>query len=104
MVGPLANPVNDICLPLKKYGDLKSLAAAAMFLLFFEIHKTGADPGFQVREAHLKKLRWAEGGAKIFGVFVWKITILRHKNLIFSNYRGAPPPPESAPAKEVFGV
>jgi hypothetical protein len=31
---------------------------------------TGADPGFQVRVgAHLKKLRRAEGGAKMFGVF-----------------------------------
>jgi hypothetical protein len=31
---------------------------------------TGADPGFQVRGgAHLKKLRRAEGGAKMFGVF-----------------------------------
>jgi hypothetical protein len=30
----------------------------------------GADPGFQVRGgAHLKKLRRAEGGAEIFGVF-----------------------------------
>ena len=29
----------------------------------------GADPGFRVRGAHLKKLRWAEGGANIFGVF-----------------------------------
>ena len=29
----------------------------------------GADPGFQVRGAHLKKLRLAEGGAKMFGVF-----------------------------------
>jgi hypothetical protein len=29
----------------------------------------GADSGFQVRGAHLKKLRQAEGGAKIFGVF-----------------------------------
>ena len=65
----------------------------------------------------LKKLRRAEGGANIFGVFrvknhdftpkksyffqlrkeapklfgyfVWKITILRQKNLIFSNFRGA---------------
>jgi hypothetical protein len=32
--------------------------------------KSGADPGFQVRgRAHLKKLRRAERGAKIFGVF-----------------------------------
>jgi hypothetical protein len=30
---------------------------------------SGADPGFQVRGAHLKKLRRSEGGAKIFGVF-----------------------------------
>jgi hypothetical protein len=34
---------------------------------------TGADPGFQVRGAHLKKLRRAEEGAKIFGVFRVKI-------------------------------
>ena len=31
--------------------------------------KPGADPGFRVRGAHLKKLRRAEAGAKIFGVF-----------------------------------
>ena len=30
---------------------------------------SGADPGFQVRGAHLKKLRRAEGGAKIVEVF-----------------------------------
>jgi hypothetical protein len=33
----------------------------------------GVDPGFQVRGgrvAHVKKLRRAEGGAKIFGVFL----------------------------------
>ena len=71
----------------------------------------GADPGFQVRGAHLKKLRRSEGGAKNFGVFrvknhdftpknsdffqmqrearkflgyfVWKITILRKKIIFF---------------------
>ena len=32
-------------------------------------HSTEAVPGFQVRGAHLKKLRRAEGGEKIFGVF-----------------------------------
>ena len=38
----------------------------------FNISYTGADPGFQVRggEAHLKKSRRAEGGAKMFGYFV----------------------------------
>ena len=30
---------------------------------------SGADPGFKVRGAHLKKLRRAEGGSKIVGVF-----------------------------------
>ena len=36
---------------------------------------SGADPGFQVRGggAQLKKLRRAEGGAKIVGVFRVKI-------------------------------
>jgi hypothetical protein len=37
------------------------------------ISYTGADPGFQARgRAHLKKLRRAEGGAKIFGVICVK--------------------------------
>jgi hypothetical protein len=34
-----------------------------------KIHCPGADPGFQVRGAHLKKLRRAKEGANIFGVF-----------------------------------
>ena len=50
---------------------------------------TGADPGFQVREgAHLKKLRRAEGGAKILGVFRVKNHDFTQKNLIFPNFRG----------------
>ena len=53
--------------------------------------------------AHLKKMRWAEGGAKILGYFVWKITILRQKNNIFSNFRGAaPPPPLPGSAPEIY--
>jgi hypothetical protein len=51
----------------------------------------GADPAFQVRGAHLKKLRRAEGGAKFFFYFVWKITILRQKNQIFAIFLSAPP-------------
>ena len=62
---------------------------------------TGADPGFQVRGgAHLKKLRRAEGGTKMFGVFRVKNYDFTPKNLIFSNFRGrAPgvPPSVSAP-------
>ena len=53
---------------------------------------SGADPGFQVRGggggAALKKLRRAEGGAKI----VWVFRVINHdftpKNLIFSNCGG----------------
>jgi hypothetical protein len=88
---------------------------------------SGADPGFQVRGGALKKIApsggkhenvWgkitillqkilffpiAEGGAKIFGYFVWKITILRQQIIFFPILgRGgrAPgaPPPGSAPA------
>ena len=64
----------------------------------------GADPGFQVRGgAHLKKLRRAEGGAKILGVFRVKNHDFTPKNHIFSNFGGGgaahrvAPPPGSAP-------
>jgi hypothetical protein len=49
---------------------------------------TGADPGYQVRGAHLKKLSRAEGGAKIVGVFRVKNHDFTPKNHIFSNFRG----------------
>jgi hypothetical protein len=49
----------------------------------------GADPGFQVRGAHLKKLRRAEGSAKFLGYFVGKITILRQKIIFFPILGGA---------------
>jgi hypothetical protein len=59
-------------------------------------HVSGADPGFQVsRGAHLKKLRRAEGGAKIFGVFRVKNHDFTTKNHIFPILRGA---------REIFGV
>jgi len=62
----------------------------------------GADPGFQVRGAHLKKSRRAEGGSKVFWVFRVKNHDFTQKNHIFSNFRwgrapSAPPPPGSAP-------
>jgi hypothetical protein len=68
---------------------------------------SGADTGFQVRGAHLKKLRRAEGSAKIVGVFRVKNHDFTPKNHIFSNFRGggghAPgaPPPGSAPAIQI---
>ena len=50
--------------------------------------EAGADPGFQVRGAHLKNSRRAEGGAKIFGVFRVKNHDFMQKNHIFSNFSG----------------
>ena len=59
------------------------------------------DLGFQVGGgAHLKKLRRAEGGAEIFGVFRVKNHDFTPKNHIFSNFKeGARRvrPPGSAP-------
>ena len=51
--------------------------------------QTGADPGFQVRGggAHLKKLRRAEGGEKILGVFRVKNHDYTPKNHIFFQLR-----------------
>jgi hypothetical protein len=51
----------------------------------------GADPGFQVRGAHLRKLHRAEGGAKIFGLFRVKNHDFTQNNHIFSNFRGGAP-------------
>jgi hypothetical protein len=77
--------------------------------------KQGRIQDFKLGGAHLKKLRRAEGGAKMFGVFrdksrfyakksyffqlrreaqkflgyfVWKIMILRQKIIFCSNFRG----------------
>ena len=47
-----------------------------------------ADLGFQVRGAHLEKLRRAVGGGNIFGVFRVKNHDFTPKNHIFSNFRG----------------
>ena len=43
---------------------------------------------FKLGGAHFKKLRRAEGGAKIFGVFRMKNHHFTQKNHIFSNFRG----------------
>ena len=43
---------------------------------------------FKLRGAHLKKLRRAEGGAKILGVFRVKNHDFTPKDHIFSNFRG----------------
>jgi hypothetical protein len=61
-------------------------SSSAMTLIMYILRSIGADPGFQVRGAHLKKLRRAEGGAKMFGVFRVKNHDFTPKNLIFSDY------------------
>ena len=64
--------------------------------MFLDEHRSGADPGFQVRGgAYLKKLRRAEGGAKIFGVFRVKNHDFTPKNHIFPILGGT---------REIFGV
>jgi hypothetical protein len=56
---------------------------------------------FKIGGAHLKKLRRAEGGAKIFGVYRVKNNDFTPKNHIFSNFRGGArrvrPPPLNPP-------
>ena len=64
---------------------------------------TGADPEFQARGAHLKKLRRTEGGANNCGVFRVKNHDFKPKILFFPILGGGarrvrtPPPPGSAP-------
>ena len=46
----------------------------------------GVDPGIQVRGAHLKKLRRAEGGGEIFEIFRVKNHDFTPKNHIFFQF------------------
>jgi hypothetical protein len=66
---------------------------SAIFQLYFE----GRIQDFKLGGAHLKKLRRAEGGAKILGVFRVENHDFTPKNHIFSNFKGegragCPPP------------
>ena len=77
--------------------------------LYWSSFRAGADREFQVRGAHLKNLRRAEGGTKIFGVFRVKNHDFTPKNHIFSNFRGGGarrvrPPPWIRPCKVLFKV
>ena len=61
---------------------------------------------FKLGGAHFKKLRRAEGGTKIFGVFRVKNHHFTQKNHIFSNFRGERAgcaPPGSSPDLGVAG-
>ena len=59
----------------------------------------GRIPDFKLGGAHLKKLRRAEGGTNIFGVFHVKNHDFTPKNHIFFQFKGGggAPPPGSAP-------
>jgi hypothetical protein len=68
------------------------------------LQSAGAYPGFQVRGARLKKLRRAEGGAKIFGIF----RVKNHGQLHTTDqgriqgggaHPAPAPPPARAPSK-----
>jgi hypothetical protein len=80
-------------------GEWECIALLFVYLSISTV--PGADPGFQIRGEHLKKLRRAEGGAKIVGVFRVKNHDFTPKNHFFSNFRGAragcAPPPGSVP-------
>ena len=60
---------------------------------------------FYAKKSYLCQLQ--REARKVMGYFVWKITILRPKKIIFSNFRGGGmrrvhPPPGSAPAFSIF--
>ena len=102
--------VHTLVLSIKTAFNLVNIHLLCLLGFFFGggrlksyIFTPGADPGFQVRGgAHLKKLRRAEGGSKIVGVFRVKNHDFTEKNLNFSNFRGAPLPPGSAPVPRLF--
>jgi hypothetical protein len=54
----------------------------------FQWHSQGRIQDFKLGGVHLKKLRRAEGGANIFGVFRAKNHDFTPKYHIFSNFRG----------------
>jgi hypothetical protein len=62
---------------------------------------SGADPGFQVRGSDLKKLRRAEGGANIFGVFRVKNHDFTPTIIFFPILWGGGAPPGSAPGASI---
>ena len=58
------------------------------YIYGFHLYMSGADPGFQVRGAHLQKLRRVEEGGKNFGVFRVKNHDFTPKKIIVSNCGG----------------
>ena len=64
----------------------------------------GADPGLQVKGAHFKKSRRAEGGAKTFGVIRVKNHDFTPKKIIFYLILGGPPPSLDPPLTLVIMI
>jgi hypothetical protein len=83
-----SNPTHGELYSIQRYVIKFSATCDRSVVFSGFLHQSGADPGFQVRGAHLKKLRRAEGGAKIFGVFRVKNHDFTPKNLIFSDCGG----------------
>ena len=79
----------------------KAASRSIEYLIFRKIGGMyqGRIRDFKLGGAHLKKLRRAEGGAKIVGVFRVKNHDFTPKNHIFSNFR---PPPGSAPVYQTM--
>ena len=77
-----------------EYIQTRSLSSCINIKTFdFSTLFTRGDPGFQVRGAHLKNLRRAEGGAKLVLVFRVKNHDFTPKNHIFPILGGRPHPP-----------
>ena len=105
----MGKPDQQHLMPLKKMKSWigaknQSFVAETMCQLFFEIYirdvqlarsvtlqvcyPPGTDPGFQVRGAHLKKLRRVKGGAKMFGIFRVKNHDFKPKIIFFPIAQG----------------
>jgi hypothetical protein len=75
-----------LCVSCVKYGDCDYQHVRDVVII------QGRIQDFKLGEGALKKLRRAEGGANIFGVFRVKNHDFTPKNLIFSNFRGGSAP------------
>ena len=67
--------------------DLRAFVSCLIVCWSCMCYESRADPGLQARGSNLKKLRRAEGGANIFGVFRVKNHDFTSTNHIFSNFR-----------------
>jgi hypothetical protein len=76
-------------LKFKRTKVIKRLILLCQISMECRVFNTSQD--FKLEGTHLKKCAERREARKYLGYFVWKITILRQKNLIFSNFRGVRP-------------